>query len=87
MTYSTTTHRGVVVEEYVTGRILRITHKGQSFKFFAQSEGPSSVAIYIGHGCLCPEIKRAIKSWAKVRGITVGSWGKDRALNKQFNTH
>ena len=33
MTYSTTTHQGVVVEEYVTGRILRITHAGQSFKF------------------------------------------------------
>ena len=55
MTYSTTTHQGVVVEEYVTGRILRITHAGQSFKFFAQSEGKSGVAIYIGHGTLTTE--------------------------------
>ena len=80
MTYSTTTHQGVVAEEYVTGRILRITHAGQSFKFFAQSEGKSGVAIYIGHGTLTTEIKIAIRAWASKRGVTIGSWGKDRDL-------
>lgn len=81
MTYSTTTHQGVVVEEYVTGRILRITHEGQSFKFFAQSEGKSGVAIYIGHGTLTADIKRAIRAWAAKRGVTIGSWGRDKNLN------
>ena len=81
MTYSTTTHQGVVVEEYVTGRVLRITHKGQSFKFFAQSERKSGIAIYIGHGTLTAAIKRAIRAWASERGVTIGSWGKGKDLN------
>lgn len=80
MTYKTQTFKGVVVEEYVTGRILRITHGGQIFKFFAQSEGESGIAIYIGHGNLSPQIKLAIKSWAKERGIKIGSWGKGKKL-------
>ncbi len=82
MTYSTTTHQGVVVEEYVTGRILRITHKGQSFKFFAQSEGKSGVAIYIGHGTLTSAIKRAIRAWATKTGVSIASWGDAQELTK-----
>lgn len=81
MTYSTTKHHGVVVEEYVTGRILRITHKGKSFKFFAQSEGESGIAIYIGHGELTLAVRRAIKAWASESGVTIGSWGRDKKLN------
>lgn len=84
MTYSTATHQGVVVEEYVTGRILRITHKGQRFKFFAQSEGKASVAIYIGHGELTPAIKLAIKSWAKQAGIGVVQWGRDSEMTNHL---
>ncbi|WP_296053187.1 hypothetical protein [uncultured Alteromonas sp.] len=82
MTYTTTKHEGVVIEEYVTGRILRITHNGQSFKFYAHSEGELEVAIYIGHGRLTNAIKRAIKAWAKSAGICIACWGDAHELNK-----
>lgn len=81
MTYSSIRREGVVVEEYVTGRILRITHNGKCFKFYAQSEGESKVAVYIGHGHLNLSIKQALRAWARDKGISIVSWGRDKELS------
>ena len=78
MSYLSEEINGATVEEYITGRIVRINVNGEVFKFYAQSEGTDGIAVYIGHGVLSRETLKVIKRWAKKRGLKVGKWGRQK---------
>ena len=80
MTYLTEHFTNAVVEEYVTGRVLRIKVGSDVFKFYAHSVDEHDIAIYIGHGSLNFRVKHAIRLWARKRGVKVVRWGDGRAL-------
>lgn len=87
MTYTTTNIEGVEVEEFVTGRILRVTHAGNTFKLLVHTIDDGKVAIYLGHGDLTQKIKTALKRWAKENNISISMWGRERSLKKGLKTH
>lgn len=80
MTYIAATYHGVSVQEYVTGRILRLKVGSEWFKFYAQSEGKSAIVIYIGHGQLTFRIKCALREWARDKGVSIARWGRDEDM-------
>lgn len=81
MTYLTEHFKNAVVEEYVTGRVLRIKVGSDVFKFYAHSVDQHDIAIYIGHGSLNFRVKHAIRLWARKRGVKVVKWGEDKTLS------
>ncbi|MBO7920943.1 hypothetical protein J5X92_01765 [Alteromonas sp. K632G] len=78
MSYNEQVINGIVVEEYVTARIVRIKSEDGIFKFFAQSEGEDNITVYLGHGNLSPKYKKIIKIWAKKSGIRQVRWGRGK---------
>lgn len=81
MIYTTTNINGVNIEEYITGRILRIKYENKIFKLYIQSVDDKSVAIYLGHGELTMKIKSALREWCKLNGVEKVLWGHDKELD------
>ncbi len=84
MTYSTFLFEDVEVKEWVVGRILRTKIDDKWFKFYAHTDGKDGVVIYLGHGCLSLKIKKALKAWAKERGIKTVKWGESEELDRSI---
>lgn len=82
MPYTVDTFNQVQVEEFITGWILRLTFPEGTFKFYAHSHGENDVVIYIGHGTVTTDMKRAIREWASKRGIKRINWGREKQINK-----
>lgn len=80
MSYHEQEINGIVVEEYVTARIVRIKSSEGIFKFYAQSEGEDNVTVYLGHGNLTQKYKKIIKIWAKKSGIRQVRWGRGKEV-------
>ena len=82
MPYTVDVFNQVEVEEFITGWILRLTFQEGTFKFYAHPQGEHDVVIYIGHGTVTTEMKKAVREWASKRGIKRISWGRDRSIDK-----
>lgn len=84
MSYNTFKVNDVTIEEYITGRILRVVYGDNTFKLFLQSVDKDTVVIYLGHGQITKEIKTALKEWAKSAGVNNVIWGRSRSIDKNL---
>ena len=84
MSYRVSEINGVTIEEYVTGRIVRVKYNGKVFELYLQSTDEDTVIIYLGHGEITTEIKLALKEWAASVGINNVDWGRSRSINKKL---
>ena len=81
MTYSVHNIKGTRLEVFIPSRLIRIEHEGKTFKFYAHTQGEKDIVVYLGHGEISLQIKRAIKQWADENGIGEISWGRDREIS------
>ena len=81
MIYNTTNINGVDIEEYITGRMLRVSFEGHKFKLYVHTVDESTVAVYLGHGEITQKIRTALRQWSKDNGIEKVLWGRDKFLD------
>lgn len=79
--YTTTNINGVDIEEYITGRMLRVYFEEHKFKLYVHTVDESTVAVYLCHGEITPKIRTALRQWSKEKGIEKVLWGRDKFLD------